>query len=188
MSALRLVSPTDPAVAPLLAGLRREYSELYGADVATELDRYAPIEFLPPTGAFLVVADGGLTVAGGALRHLGRGYGEIKRMWTDPRFRGRGHARRILGELERAALRRGYHAVRLETGSPQKAAVALYESAGYERIAPYGHHGHDPRCLSFEKRLDGRDHLAADALDRGEVVVRQMLQHHALHARHLEAA
>jgi len=188
VSVLRLVSPTDPAVAPLLAGLRREYTALYGPDAATELDRYAPIEFLPPAGAFLVVVDGGLTVAGGALRHLGGGYGEIKRMWTDPGFRGRGHARRVLAELERAALRRGYHTVRLETGTPQRAAVGLYEAAGYERIAPYGHHGSDPRCVSFEKRLDGRDHVAPDTLDRGEVVVREMLEHHALHARRLEAA
>ena len=188
MSVLRLVSPTDPAVAPLLAGLGREYTELYGPDAASELNRCAPTEFLPPTGAFLIATDGGITVAGGALRHLGRGYGEIKRMWTDPCFRGRGHARRVLGELERAAIRRGYHAVRLETGTPQTAAVALYEAAGYRRIEPYGFHADDPRCLSFEKRLDGRDHFAAHALDRGAVAVRQMLEHHALHARRLEAA
>jgi GNAT superfamily N-acetyltransferase len=188
MTSLRLVSPTQPAAAPLLAGLRQEYSMLYGPEVATELDRYAPIEFLPPSGAFLVVEHDGMTVAGGALRRIGGGTGEIKRMWTAPRFRGRGYARLVLVELEGAALRRGYHTLRLETGSLQIAAIALYTDAGYAEIGNYGANGADPRCVSFEKRLDGRDHVAPHALHRGHVGVRQMLEHHPLDARRLEAA
>jgi ribosomal protein S18 acetylase RimI-like enzyme len=188
MSVLRLVSPTHPAAAPLLAGLRHEYTELYGPDVATELDRHSPIEFLPPSGAFLILEQDGVTAAGGALRRLGPGVGEIKRMWTDRRFRGRGYARIVLAELERAALRRGYHTLRLETGNLSLAAIGVYASVGYDEIAPYGSHAADPRCVSFEKRLDGRDHVAPDALDRREIVVRQMLEHHALHAGRLEAA
>jgi ribosomal protein S18 acetylase RimI-like enzyme len=129
-----------------------------------------------------------VTAAGGALRRLGAGVGEIKRMWTAPRFRGRGYARLVLAELERAALRRGYHTLRLETGNLQLAAIRLYASLGYEETAPYGDHGADPRCVSFEKRLDDRDHVAPDALDRGDVVVREMLEHHAFHAGRLEVA
>jgi GNAT superfamily N-acetyltransferase len=188
MSILRLVSPSQPAAAPLLAGLRQEYTQMYGPDIATEVDRYSPIEFLPPSGAFLIVEHKGLTVAGGALRRLGRGVGEIKRMWTDQRYRGRGYARTVLAELERAAVRRGYHTLRLETGNLQLAAIALYASCGYEEISNYGAHGADPRCVSFEKRLDGRDHVTPNALYRGEVVMREMLQHHPLHARRLKAA
>jgi ribosomal protein S18 acetylase RimI-like enzyme len=188
MSVLRLVSPTQPAAAPLLAALRQEYSLLYGPDVAAELDRHSAIEFLPPAGAFLILEQDGITVAGGALRRLGGGVGEIKRMWTDPRLRGRGYARRVLTELERAALRRGYHTLRLETGTLQPAAIGLYAASGYERIENYGTYSADPRCVSFEKRLDGRDHVASDALDRREVVVREMLEHDPLDARRLEAA
>jgi hypothetical protein len=51
MRILRLVAPTHPAAAPLLAGLRQEYTDLYGPAVATELDRHSPVEFLPPSGA-----------------------------------------------------------------------------------------------------------------------------------------
>jgi GNAT superfamily N-acetyltransferase len=188
MSVLRLVSPTQPAAAPLLAALRQEYSLLYGPEVAAELDRHSAIEFLPPAGAFLIVEHDGITVAGGGLRRLGGGVGEIKRMWTDPRFRGQGYARLVLAELEQAALRRGYHTVRLETGMLQPAAIGLYAAAGYERIENYGAYKADPRCLSFEKRLDGRDDVPADALDRREVTVREMLEHDAFNARRLEAA
>jgi ribosomal protein S18 acetylase RimI-like enzyme len=188
MSVLRLVSPTQPVAAPLLAGLRQEYTDLYGTDVAAEVDRYSPMEFLPPSGAFLIVEHDGMTVAGGALRRLGHGAGEIKRMWTAPRFRGRGYARRVLGALEDAAGRRGYHTLRLETGNLQLAAIALYRSAGYEEIANYGAHAADPRCVSFEKRLDVRDHFAPHAPDRREVAVRQMLEHDALDAGGRKAA
>jgi ribosomal protein S18 acetylase RimI-like enzyme len=188
MSVLRLVSPTHPAAAPLLAGLRYEYHRDYGPTVAGELHRLSPIEFLPPSGAFLIVEQDGMTVAGGALRRLGGGVGEIKRMWTAPRFRGRGYARLVLAELEQAAVRRGYHTLRLETVNLQLAAIGLYSAFGYEEIGPYGEHGADPRCVSFEKRLDGRDHVATDALHRGDVVVRQMLEHHPLDAGGREAA
>jgi GNAT superfamily N-acetyltransferase len=183
MSDLRLVSPTHPAAAPLLAGLRNEYHRAYGSGVAAELDLYSPLEFLPPGGAFLIVEEDGATVAGGALRRLREGVGEIKRMWTSPSHRGRGHARRVLAALEQAAARRGYHTLRLETGNLQLAAIELYTSAGYAEITPYGRHfSEHPQCVCFEKRLDGGDDLAADAFDRGYVLVRKMLQHHPLDA------
>ena len=183
MSDLRLVSPTHPAAAPLLAGLRHEYHRDYGPAVAADLDLYSPIEFLPPGGAFLIAEEGGMTVAGGALRRLCNGVGEIKRMWTSPAHRGRCHARRVLGALEQAAVRRGYHTLRLETGNLQLAAIALYTSAGYTEVQPYGHYfSENPQCVTYEKRLDIRDDLAPDALDGSQVPVRQMLQHHPLNA------
>src|SRR5829696_17898 len=114
MDVLRLVTPTHPAAAPLLAGLRSEYHDRYGADVAAELDRDSTYDFLPPAGAFIVLEVDGMTIAGGALRRLGPGLGEAKRMWTAPGHRGRGHGRRILAALEHAAVRRGYHTLRAE--------------------------------------------------------------------------
>jgi GNAT superfamily N-acetyltransferase len=188
MAHLRLVTPTHPAAAPLLAGLRQEYQTVYGPEVAAELDAYSPYEFFPPAGAFLVLECDGITVAGGALRRLEPGVGEIKRMWTAPAHRGRGHSRRVLAALEHAAVRRGYHTVRLQTGTLQAAAIGLYETAGYEPTGHWGRYVDDPRLLSFEKRLDGRNHLAPHELDRREVIVREMLEHHALHPRLREAA
>jgi ribosomal protein S18 acetylase RimI-like enzyme len=109
-------------------------------------------------------------------------------MWTAPDHRGRGYSRRVLAALEEAAVRRGYHAIRLQTGVLQTAAIGLYESSGYEPTAAWGRYADDSRLLSFEKPLDVRDHLAAHELDRGEIVVRKMLEHHSLDARRREAA
>jgi GNAT superfamily N-acetyltransferase len=189
MEVLRLVTPTHPAAAPLLAGLRHEYTQAYGREVATEVDRLSIYEFLPPAGAFIVLEVDGVTVAGGALRRMAAGVGEIKRMWTAPAQRGLGYGRRVLVALEAAAARRGYHTLRLETGDVLDAAINLYRSAGYEPIPPYGEHwGADPRCRSFEKRLDGAYDLTTDELDRREILVRKMLEHHPLDAGLREAA
>jgi ribosomal protein S18 acetylase RimI-like enzyme len=153
MSEPRIVTPDDPAVAPLLAGLDEEYRALYGAAVDGELEVYDGAKFAPPLGAFLVVESDGATVAGGALRRLADGIGEVKRMWTAPDHRGRGHGRRVLGELEHLGRRYGYRALRLQTGDAQTAAIALYRSAGYRPIERYGRYRDEPRCLCFEKAL-----------------------------------
>jgi hypothetical protein len=74
-------------------------------------------------------------------------------MWTAPDARRRGHGARVLAWLEQAATERGYASLRLETGTEQPEAVALYQRAGYRRIAPYGPYRGDPRTICFEKLL-----------------------------------
>jgi putative acetyltransferase len=77
---------------------------------------------------------------------------EIKRMWTDPAYRRRGLARRVLDLLEAEAAARGYRRRRLETGLAQPEAVALYEAMGWVRGEGYGRHRDSPRAVFFEKR------------------------------------
>jgi len=103
--------------------------------------------------ATLVVVEGDETVAGGALRRWADGIGEIKRMWTAPGHRRRGHARRVLAALEDAARGCGYRSVRLETGVRQREAIALYLDVGYDPIDNYGRYAESELCVSFEKRL-----------------------------------
>jgi GNAT superfamily N-acetyltransferase len=143
----------DPRAQPLLDALEAEYRRDYGEFVAADMDVYGVDEFLPPTGALLLLVAGGETLAGGALRRLGDGVGEVKRMWTAPAHRRRGHGARILAALERRAASYGYRRLRLETASLQTAAIELYLAAGYRKIPPYGRLAVDPRCVCFEKRL-----------------------------------
>ena len=143
---------SDPAAAPLIAALEEEYAQ-YGALTAGELQAYDDAEFAPPVGALLLAVVDGETIAGGALRRLADGVGEVKRMWTAPAHRRRGHSRRILAALEATAAGYGYRTLRLETALGQESAIALYRSAGYVETADYGRLAGDPRCISFEKRL-----------------------------------
>ena len=153
MTVMDLVRPEHPAAAVVLAALEQEYRAGHGALLDREEGVYHPDEFAPPHGAFVVIRDGEETMAGGALRRLSDGVGEIKRMWTAPRARGRGYARRVLAVLEATAIDYGYRKLRLETAKPQLAAIALYRSVGYEPAEAYGMFRDDPRFVYYEKRL-----------------------------------
>ena len=125
MTAMDLVRPEHPAAAAVL-------------DALDDAGVFHPDEFAPPHGAFVVIRNGEVTMAGGALRRLSDGVGEIERMWTAPRARGRGYARRVLAVLEATAMDYGYRTLRLKAAAPQVAAIALYRSVGYEPIAAQG--------------------------------------------------
>jgi GNAT superfamily N-acetyltransferase len=84
----------------------------------------------PPSAAdvavVLVARDaGGEAVGCGALRPLGDGVAEIKRMYVVPAARGRGLSKLVLAGLEAAARDRGWTTLRLETGPRQPEAIAL---------------------------------------------------------------
>ncbi len=84
----------------------------------------------------------------------GLAFGEVKRMYVRPDFRGLGLARRVLMQLEEAASAQGVKILRLETGIHQQEAVRLYERWGFRRIGPFGEYHEDPLSLFFEKHLD----------------------------------
>lgn len=84
---------------------------------------------------------------------LDAGQAEIKRMYVDPRWRGRGIGARLLAFVEAAAQRRGCRHFVLETGIRQGEALALYERAGYTRCGPFGSYQSDPMSVFMEKRL-----------------------------------
>ena len=92
-------------------------------------------------------------IACGALRPLGPGMAEVKRMFVKQAHRGRGYSRRVLEFLESKALESDYHTLRLETGTKQKEAVGLYESAGYHTIPAFGEYIGNPYSLCYEKKL-----------------------------------
>src|SRR6187455_1149633 len=56
---------------------------------------------------------------------------EIKRMFVQPVYRGRGIGLEILNELEKWATELKYSAYVLETGKKQPEAISLYQKAGY---------------------------------------------------------
>jgi GNAT superfamily N-acetyltransferase len=140
----------DPAVQALVAENLRDLSERYGGngdDTPISGD-----DFTPPRGAFLVaVLDDQLIGSAGWRRHGDDA--ELKRMFTTKAARGRGVARRMLTSIEESAREAGCHRLILETGDRQPEAIALYESAGYTRIADFGYYKDHADVLSFAKPL-----------------------------------
>jgi GNAT superfamily N-acetyltransferase len=82
--------------------------------------------------------DDGAPLGCGALRELGDGVAEVKRMYVVPAARGRGVSNAVLAALEDAARERGWTTLRLETGPLQPEAVGLYTGAGYRPIGAFG--------------------------------------------------
>ena len=149
---LKRVRLGDPEVEPLLADLRQEYEVRYG-DGDSAYDGEADA-FDPPAGAFIVLLDGGRTVAGGGIRRLDESTCEVKRMWTNPDYRRKGHATPGLAALEARAQELGYAHVRLETGHAQPEALALYRRLGYREIGNYGRY---ENATGFERSFAGRN-------------------------------
>ena len=144
MVEMRSARISDEAVKPLLAGLSDEYDARYGENA--EMARTTEEEFDPPSGLFVVLVDGAVTVAGGGFRRYDPTTCEVKRMWTSPGHRRRGLARLVLAALEEAAAKVGYARLILETGPLQPEAAAFYAGRGYERIDAYGPY---PEALAF---------------------------------------
>lgn len=68
----------------------------------------------------------------------GGGYGELKRMYVSPLFRGQGVAAALLAHLERVARQQGLNALKLETGDKQTPAIQLYLRHGFRECEPFG--------------------------------------------------
>lgn len=129
----------EPATGEASRALFAEYmalvKERLGDDFTPSEAIFATEEaFADPGAAWLVVYEGERAVGCGGLRPLEPGVGEIKRMFVSASARGRGHARALLGELERLARESGYARVRLYTTEVLREARALYDDAGYRRI------------------------------------------------------
>lgn len=145
----------DPRSADAQSCLRRYFDEISsrfpsgfdpGAGGTVDVE-----DFLPP-GCMLVARLSGEAIGCGALRPLGDGVGEIKRMWVSPAARGLGVGGRLLAELEHNARRRRMRVVRLDTHDSLTEALRLYRTAGYREIDRFNDNPYAQRW--FEKTLD----------------------------------
>ncbi len=147
----------DPLAAPLLAELAVEYAGRYGGTeqrvMKWLLEEHPAEDFTPPDGALLIGLLDGVPVTGGAFRRFDDTRAELKRVWTDSRYRQRGYAKAALSELEREIAARGYRRVYLTTGDRQPEAEALYLSSGYTRLAGPLPAAVGAYPLAFEKAL-----------------------------------
>jgi putative acetyltransferase len=90
----------------------------------------------------------------GAIKLFGTEYGEVKRMYVRPPFRGLGLGKGMLNHLADFARDKRINVLRLETGIFQTEAIGLYERYGFVRRAPFGEYFEDPMSVYFEKRID----------------------------------
>lgn len=130
------------------------------ADLAERYPGYGddPI-LLPPehvadgAGVFLVARLAGEPVGCVALRTVGPGTGEIKRMYVAPEARGARVGTRLLARLEDHARTLGLRRLILESGLNQPEALRMYRREGYTTIPSYGPYAEDELCVCLAKDL-----------------------------------
>ena len=102
---------------------------------------------------FFIMRDKGTPIGCGGVKLFGADYGEIKRMYVRPQFRGLGFAKLMLDHLTEYSRSHGVAKLRLETGIAQHEAIALYERSGFRSIPPFGEYKPDPLSRFYEKQI-----------------------------------
>jgi len=151
-SALTIVAarPDSPEAMELLAELD---SALFEYPYPPESRHAFSVEqLLRESVAFFVASyDGQLAACGGV--KLFADYGEVKRMFVRPQFRGKGLGKAILNRLAAHARANRINILRLETGIYQVEAIGLYDVWGFQRRGPFGEYKDDPNTVYFEKPI-----------------------------------
>jgi putative acetyltransferase len=103
--------------------------------------------------AFFVTRHDEIPAGCGGIQFFGTEYGEVKRMYVRPQYRGLGLGQLMLDHLAIYARERQIFTLRLETGIYQKEAIKLYERYGFARRGPFGEYKDDPMSIYFEKQI-----------------------------------
>lgn len=96
-----------------------------------------PGKYGPPNGTLLIGFKEGEAAGCVALRELGPGLCEMKRLFVRPEYRGAGFGRLLALTAIDTARKLGYSVMRLDTLDKLKEAMRLYESLGFRRTEPY---------------------------------------------------
>ncbi|HRD07129.1 MAG: GNAT family N-acetyltransferase [Saprospiraceae bacterium] len=140
---------TDPAFLSLVKKLDAYLGQVDGE----EHKFYHQFNQVDALKNVVVGFEGEVAVACGAFKPQSDDTVEVKRMWTEDSFRGRGVAGMILKELEHWAADLGYCYSVLETGKRMPDAIALYSKHGYVITENYGQYIGIENSVCFRKEI-----------------------------------
>lgn len=118
-----------------------EYAEFLQVDLCfqdfeNELQTLHQVYF-PPSGCIILAKEENQTLACIALKPIGEGICEMKRLYVRPQARGKAIGKQLVEELIEFAKKAGYKTMKLDTISSLKAAINLYQSKGFVKTEPY---------------------------------------------------
>jgi ribosomal protein S18 acetylase RimI-like enzyme len=144
-SKIRIVEAESAADLDHARSLFRSYATEYAASIAESLCFQGfeaelaglPGRYAPPSGFLLLATDGDYSAGCVAVRDLGGGTCEMKRLFVTAEYRGRGVGRLLVDEVLHRAERAGYHRLVLDTLPEMQGALGLYRSFGFVEADPY---------------------------------------------------
>lgn len=121
--------------------LIREYAQslefdLKFQDFDKEMENF-PGQYAPPMGCLFIAMDENQPIGCVALRDLGQGICEMKRLYVKPFFRGQKVGKLLAEIVIKAAKDMGYDYMRLDTVPSMKQANTLYNALGFKQIVSY---------------------------------------------------
>ncbi|WP_202624734.1 GNAT family N-acetyltransferase [Steroidobacter agaridevorans] len=136
-----LIQAATPELIALTRDLFQEYALAIGIDLeyqgfAAELAAL-PAPYVSPHGVLFIAYVDGEVAGCAALRPLGDGEGEMKRLYVRPAFRKVGVGRRLVDAIVAAARHAGCHTLRLDTLPSMTSAQTLYRQLGFIETPPY---------------------------------------------------
>ncbi|MBR7038305.1 MAG: GNAT family N-acetyltransferase [Oscillospiraceae bacterium] len=129
------------AYLPQIETLLREYTQRLGRDLSfqgfeAEL-RDIPKKYAPPYGALLAAVEDGQVLGMVAYHRHSASRCEMKRLYVSPAARGRHLGARLVASILARAAADGFSEMVLDTITPLKSAIRLYERFGFTPCAPY---------------------------------------------------
>ncbi|MEJ6472797.1 GNAT family N-acetyltransferase [Pseudoalteromonas piscicida] len=142
----------DPQVVAVFSEIDKLMNSLYPIASAQSLS----IEEINQPNVYAVGLknDDGIVACGAIVKQFDKTlYGEIKRLYVKPSYRGKGLSKRIMQILLHYAGEAQIPLIRLETGSKQTNAISLYESLGFERCERFGMYRDNPLSVFMSLSL-----------------------------------
>ena len=139
---MKLIQATSEAEIQEVKKLFEEYHAWLGLNLCFQNFEQElaslPGDYASPDGRLILAIDNDEIAGCIALRKLGDGVCEMKRLYVRPAFRGTGLGRTLAESLIQTAREIGFERMRLDTlPGKMDRAIAMYQRLGFEDIEPY---------------------------------------------------
>jgi putative acetyltransferase len=139
---MKLIQAQSAAEITRARKLFEEYAAGLGIDLCFQnFDRELadlPGDYESPAGRLFLALENDQAAGCVALRKIGDGVCEMKRLYVCPAFRGTGLGRTLATKIIREAREIGYRRMRLDTlPGKMDRAISMYRALGFKEIEPY---------------------------------------------------